>query len=238
MENINSENVKKSLSTKVLLFALVLIGLGMLLLLRNFEKYEDIINPILSWPSIIIAVGILNLNGRTAWFGIILIIFGGLFLAGNYLEINLDFHKIFWPLLIILFGLLIIFLATTNRKRHGYSKGVSSQNKIEEISVFGGAERVITADSFEGGEIINIFGGSKLDLRRSKLAPGDNNIDMVNIFGGSSLLIPAEWDVQVEVVSIFGGFSDKRHSTSIDRDKKLIIKGIAIFGGGEIKTHE
>jgi hypothetical protein len=44
--------------------------------------------------------------------------------------------------------------------------------------------------------------------------------------------------VQVEVVSIFGGFSDKRHSSTIDRDKKLIIKGVAIFGGGEIKTHE
>jgi predicted membrane protein len=191
MENINSENVKKSLSTKVLLFALVLIGIGVTLLLRNTGMISPETSKIIfSWPSIIVAVGILNLNGRTAWFGIILIIFGGLFLAGNYLEINLDFHKIFWPLLIILFGLLIIFLATTNRKRHGYSKGVSSQNKIEEISVFGGAERVITADSFEGGEIINIFGGSKLDLRRSKLAPGDNNIDMVNIFGGIFIIDP------------------------------------------------
>ena len=46
------------------------------------------------------------------------------------------------------------------------------------------------------------------------------------------------WDVKIDVIAIFGGFSDKRRNmtTSSEGDRRLVIKGIAIFGGGEIKS--
>ena len=43
----------------------------------------------------------------------------------------------------------------------------------------------------------------------------------------------------IDVVSIFGGFSDKRHDftdESKKENKELHIKGLLMFGGGEIKN--
>ena len=60
------------------------------------------------------------------------------------------------------------------------------------------------------------------------------------MFGGVEISVPRGWEVQVDVTSIFGGFNDKRGPVepSSDNDKKtLIIKGFAIFGGGEVKSY-
>ena len=47
-----------------------------------------------------------------------------------------------------------------------------------------------------------------------------------------------DWNIKINIISIFGGFADKRliSENDIDPSKKLIIKGIVIFGGGEIKS--
>jgi predicted membrane protein len=76
-------------------------------------------------------------------------------------------------------------------------------------------------------------------LLDADLTPGENVIDMFTLFGGSTLVVPRNWEVKVEITSIFGGFDDKRmyekQETSAD-DKILIIKGLAIFGGGDLKS--
>lgn len=94
--------------------------------------------------------------------------------------------------------------------------------------------------SFRGGKITSVFGGGTYDLTSAQLAPGINILDQVTIFGGSKLIVPNDWDIKIEVTAIFGGFSDKRGKlpvqTSIS-EKKLVIKGVAIFGGGEIISY-
>ena len=42
-----------------------------------------------------------------------------------------------------------------------------------------------------------------------------------------------------DVISVFGGFSDKRNTIMPNQnieDKTLVIKGLVIFGGGEIRN--
>ena len=44
----------------------------------------------------------------------------------------------------------------------------------------------------------------------------------------------------MNVTSIFGGFSNKSvkdPSSFVDQSKTLIIKGLVVFGGGELKTY-
>lgn len=118
------------------------------------------------------------------------------------------------------------------------SKGPAS-DFLDEVNVFGGSERKIYSKSFRGGEITSIFGGSTYDMLDCELADGKNVLECVNIFGGSKLIIPSHWKVHLEVVSIFGGFADKRRSAPIafdEKNKELFITGVAIFGGGEIKS--
>ena len=53
--------------------------------------------------------------------------------------------------------------------------------------------------------------------------------------------MPDDWDIKIKVQPIFGGFSDTHriHPQNTDDELKseLIIKGMVIFGGGEIKSY-
>jgi len=56
------------------------------------------------------------------------------------------------------------------------------------------------------------------------------------VFGGASLIIPPDWNVKSDVLNLFGGFSDKRRTSQVNNNKTLTIKGVVIFGGGELKS--
>jgi hypothetical protein len=49
--------------------------------------------------------------------------------------------------------------------------------------------------------------------------------------------MPTDWNVKLEVFNIFGGYGDKRVRGQVDFNKTVIVKGVAIFGGGEIKSY-
>jgi len=71
------------------------------------------------------------------------------------------------------------------------------------------------------------------------MAEGNNVIDILALFGGTTIIIPKDWNVQINITPIFGGFSNKTAklpNLSIDYSRMLIIKGLCIFGGGEIKS--
>jgi len=108
------------------------------------------------------------------------------------------------------------------------------------MSIFGGGDRVISSRNFKGGRLTAIFGGSKYNMMNAQLAKGRNMIDIFTIFGGCKFIIPPDWEVKIEVSAIFGGFSDKRlipRDIPRDPSRELIIKGVAIFGGGDIVSY-
>jgi predicted membrane protein len=111
---------------------------------------------------------------------------------------------------------------------------------IDDIAIFGGGHKVIQSDNFKGGNITAIFGGSEIDLTQCKLAEGDNVLDVVIIFGGTEIIVPKDWNIRTNVTPLFGGFSNKSRrdaSQPLDTTRTLVIKGLALFGGGEIKSY-
>ena len=108
---------------------------------------------------------------------------------------------------------------------------------LDDVNIFGGHDRIVTTKSFRGGSVISIFGGGKYDLRKSTLSHETNILEMINVFGGSKLIVPSDWEVKIEIVAIFGGYNDKRVVNDVMSEQKLIIKGIALFGGGEITSY-
>lgn len=124
-------------------------------------------------------------------------------------------------------------------KAENKTKFKSAKEFIEEVSVFGGSTKVLHTDNFRGGSIISIFGGSEINLSDCKLAEGENVLEITAIFGGASLIVPSDWKIEIDVLPIFGGFGDKRIKNpkiSFDEGKILVIKGLVLFGGGEIKN--
>ncbi|MFO7613971.1 MAG: DUF5668 domain-containing protein [Bacteroidales bacterium] len=238
MENTEKHPVRNGLKRKSLVFGLLVLGLGLAWLMRNFGVIsENVWDHIFSWQMLLIAIGLINIvNDSSRVFGWILISIGGFFLLSDIYDWPTSFRSVFWPALLILIGLVLIFGSSKIfRRRHfSFSQG---EDFIEEVAIFGGGDRVVDSQAFRGGEIIAIFGGSKIDLTRAQLAPGKVEIENVAIFGGSTLIVPSDWNVNIEVFNIFGGYSDKRvRSGNVDYNKAITVKGVAIFGGGEIKS--
>ena len=221
-----------------------LIGLGLVFLFDRMnlipEGWRDII---LSIPMLLIFIGLINIfRNQSRFAGLILIIIGGAFLLPDVFNLPFETKQLIWPLILILIGIFIVF-KTQNRKRpHVFfpqSETTNSNERIEEVAIFGGGKRVIASQNFKGGTITAIFGGLELDLSDAELSDEGAVIELSCIFGGATLIVKPEWDVQVQVTSVMGGFSDKRKvykPTGTPSTKKLLIKGEAIFGGGEPKS--
>jgi predicted membrane protein len=237
MENLDSKQIRPGLKRKSLVFGLVVLALGFIWLFHNFGMINETVwDHIISWQMLLIAIGVINLaNGHGRGFGGVLILIGGFFLLSDIYGWPVTFTQIFWPSLLILVGLFLLSGSSRIFRRRFVSIG-EGEDYIDEVSVFSGTDRVIHSKSFKGGKVVSIFGGSKLDLSRSTIEPGIHELEVVAIFGGSTLIVPADWNVKVEIFSIFGGFEDKRMIGQIDFSKTLILKGVAIFGGGEVKT--
>jgi predicted membrane protein len=218
---------------------ILLAGLALLLSNLGFLDFE-LRRYILRWQMILIVIGTIFIISRDKrGTGIILLIIGIAFYIRDYLDLSFNFWQIFWPSMLILAGILILFRHKINSV-DCQKKTLSDEDIIDEVNVFGGGDRTIVSQNFSGGKILAIFGGSNFNLTRAKLAPGQNSIDVMAVFGGMKLIVPEDWKIKINVVSIFGGFSDKHgypsKSSTNPAESELIIKGFVMFGGGEIKS--
>lgn len=235
---------KEKKMKKIVLGIIIILG-GSLMLGFNHGFIDDSYRHIVySWQMLLIAIGIVELFDKERFAtGIILLLVGGAFMIKKLVGYDEYFMKAFWPTLIILFGLMIIFRNVFFKNRMKFFKremncdSESNVDKLEEINIFGGSKKRYNNKKFKGGSMINIFGGSELNLYEADLEPGPNVLECVNIFGGMVLIVPNDWTIRLEMVSVFGGFADKRHHYDMNNaDKILVIKGVSIFGGGEIKN--
>ncbi len=223
------------------IFGIVLLLIGTALIANQFNIIPfQIREALFTWQAILILIGAVMLTRKENNFtGFILIGVGAFFLVPRFVDLPFEYRGLFWPVFLVLLGILLIFRSTSIFGREKSERGFSD-DYVDDLNVFGGHDRKINSMSFRGGKITSVFGGGTYDLTSAQLAPGINILDQVTIFGGSKLIVPNDWDIKIEVTAIFGGFSDKRGKlpvqTSIS-EKKLVIKGVAIFGGGEIISY-
>lgn len=214
-------------------FGIILLVIGSLLFIERTDLFFYHINLpwwIFSWHTILIAIGIILLvstSNRTG--GTILICIGAFTLLPHW-----------WPLLIILLGIYLI--TRKGGSNFNFSSTTTEENNpdtIDVVTIFGGCNKFFQSENFKGGSVLAAFGGSEINLYGCKLAEGKNYLDVTAIFGGSTIQAPSEWNIQIDVTPIFGGATDKRiKSPNIiyDNSRVLVVKGVAIFGGIDIKN--
>lgn len=243
MERLNQERPKTN-NARVII-GLVFLTLGALLFADRFDIIPFNWNQyIFTWQSLLIGIGLISLaKSESRATGLVLITIGGFFLTAKILGFHYPIRQFFWPTVFVALGLILILQKGGSHScssKFGLNKGVIDMDVIDDVAIFGGSEQKVTSKNFRGGKISNIFGGSKFDMMDAELAPGRNVLDMFCLFGGSTLVVPAGWRVKIEVTAIFGGYNDKRRLApkpeQLD-DKELVIKGVVIFGGGEIKGY-
>jgi len=220
------------------LLGIFFVAIGAVMLANNYGWIEyDLFRHLISWPMLLIVIGLFNL-ARKAYTPAIILISIGLFFLFDFPD-----WEDLWPALFIIVGFsFILQWRRSPRPRQSENLGPdyisSSTDYIDETAIFGGRTLSVVSENFQGGKITSIFGGSKINLRYAKPVPGCT-IDVANIFGGTKIIVPEDWNIKVEVVSIFGGFEDKRGVSVISRTgsgKVVVIKGTCIFGGGEVNT--
>ena len=211
---------------------IVLVILGLVFLLRNIHLLP--LPPVFfSWKALLIVIGVVGIAlGRRE--GFVPLAIGALFIfIYDILGLYYFSFRDLWPLALVLVGIALLM-------RHRKSTQTDSSNpQIDEMALFSGVEKQVSSEGFVGGKVTSMFGGIDIDLRPATLSPEKNIIDLFTIFGGAEFKVPSDWTVNVsELTVLFGAFEDKRSidSSSTDPSKVLYIKGLILFGGGEIRN--
>ncbi len=227
-----------------LVFATLLIVAGTLLFLGNLGLWP--VREIWDyWPLVLIAIGVVKLlgsqyaSGRV--LGILLITFGTLFLTVTLRIFHISPQDDSWPisLLLIAFGVIalikVLESGRTPKPALGFpSPSTSSEDLANTWAVFAEVKRKIDTKSFQGGEVLAIFGSVDLNLRRAEISSAGRSatIEANVIFGSIKIRVPDNWRVNLAGAAALGSYSDKTTppAASDAATPVLTITGFAVFG--------
>lgn len=219
---------------KNLLIGMIFIIIGAVWALDNVEIIPwQFRHFLFRWENILILIGsYLLISKDNVKAGAILLSLGVFFSLDNWFGIYVTIFDL-WPLLLVFTGIYLI--ARNNKEDKEVVEPQNEQDLIEDTAIFSGGDKIVSTKSFKGGTLTAMFGGSNIDLTTADIQEGTPVIDVFYMFGGSKIRVPQNWHVELRVTNLFGAISDKRIITENSApDKKLIIKGLIIFGGSEI----
>jgi predicted membrane protein len=226
-EQVMRSSFNAGVATKVIL-GLSLVSLGILLAADNL----DLINSgryLRYWPAAILLIGLVQVFAGSRIFGVILSVIGASLLAANVGLVRFTVFDLFWPVVLIGVGGLLVARAVGYRwQQHLPEPGrtvwaIMSTPKVD-----------ITDKDFRSLNTVAFMGGSEIDLRQADITHGPAVIDCLAVWGGIEITVPPQFDIVGEVVPFMGGFE----ITTVpggNRDKQLIIRGVACMGGIEVK---
>lgn len=226
---------------------LLLVG-SVFLLNRLGIHFPDFI---FSWQMFLIAIGIF-VGIRKEFQGsgwLIMILIGSLFLINEYFVFG-ELRRFILPIILIGMGLFFIMRPKKNYVIHDESgtglyetddvnsMNGTSEDFIDTTSIFGGTKKKVFSKNFKGGSMVNIFGGSEINLTQADIN-GTAVIEVTTMFGGATLLVPSHWNVVSDAVAILGEVKDKRVMQNIPENNKktLLIKGTVVLGGIDVKSY-
>ena len=248
-----------------LIWGFIIVGVGVALLLDHMgvlafgEVYRF-------WPLVLVVFGLMNITTQSGrGFGILLIAAGILLQLNKLGLIRLSFADV-WPLAIIAIGVLLIWgsletrgvIRIKNRLRSKINvdwtkpgaaeafrqriieESSDSDTSMTAVAVFGGCERQYSGQHFQAGKVTSIFGGVELDFRDAEI-DDEAVLEISCVFGGVEIRVPETWQVHSRSLPMFGGFEDKTRQTkgadpTAAKRKTLIITGVIVFGGVEIRN--
>lgn len=214
----------------------ILAGLGVVLfggLLLLDSLNIDGLGNILGtwWPLFVIGAGILIfLNDAKSYMWALLVTGLGIgYLLDNFNIIDFNPWQIFWPAVIIVVGLSILF-------RHSGTQQRLTKEKSDDVSaILGGIDHINKSTDYKGGKVTAVLGGVKLDLRKAVIKD-EATLDVFSLMGGVELFVPENVVVKSKAAVIMGGIENKAQTTSSKNSPSLYITGDIIMAGVEVKS--
>jgi predicted membrane protein len=212
---------------------IVLVGLLLLLSTTDFVATENLWDYL---PLVFVVLGVWALvrsRFRNLTGPVMVVAVAATFQARNLGYITDEQIGQWWPLFVVLFG--VLYVLGRSRRTRGVSVDASDAGTISTVSLFSGTRRRVTGDGFRGGDVLVAFGGAELDLRDAAVANPPATIECLVAFGGAEIQVPEDWTVEIDVLSLFGGSEDNRPPTDTGGDVDLVVTGLALFGGVSIE---
>jgi len=155
----------------------------------------------------------MNIFFGNLFWGILLILWGGSLILKTF-NIHMPLAKIFFAVVIILFGLKLLlgdkitwFNSGRTYKQHGASY-IRSNNT---------------------GEYTFVFSGGTIDL--TDIDPNSKNLEITVVFGSADVLLPSHLNFDIEPTSVFGSTSLPEKKLNPQAGGRAIrIESSAVFG--------
>lgn len=219
-----------------LVVGLIVITLGVLFTLDNLGIVDS--SRVLEWwPAVLVAVGISRLTGwgtrRRYTSGSVLVALGAWMLLHNLGYLPYGVSDL-WPVLFIVVGASIVTRALGRGPVP--DAGGDPSSTIHAFAMWAGTQSNVRSTDFRGGDVTAIMGGHEIDLRSAKTGSTPAVLDVCVIWGGVELKVPEDWNVSSEAMVIMGGLESHTKPSTGDSRVNLILRGIVLMGGVEIKN--
>jgi len=219
--------------TPRMILGLAVMVVGVLFTLDNLG-YLDAGQYLRFWPIVFVLVGIVKLlppYGRSSgWIWIL----GGCALLAHQLG-RVDISH-WWPLLLVALGAQIVWRAATRPRRVGRPRDNVDDAVVSAFAFMSGSKHTSRSQAFRGGELTAIMGGVEVDLRAAAVAESPAVIDVFAFWGGIEIRVPDDWAVVSEGFALMGAFEDETRPAPGEVHTKLVLKGLAIMGGVEVRN--
>lgn len=218
----------------------LIVLIGVLLLLATTDVIE--ITTVWEWvPLLFVLLGVWALlwSGFRNLVGPVMVIaIAGTFFLRNIGVLPDGTLSTWWPLFVILFGILLMFNRSRRRQRLRLEGGGTATETVV-IALFDNDERRLQTAQFTGGEIFSLFGSAIIDLRDADIRSKPAVIETIAIFGDAEVRVPQEWDVRLETLNLLGDTTDRRpESGETDPSGEhphLVVTGVSLFGDIDIR---
>jgi predicted membrane protein len=236
--------------------AIILLAIAAYVVLANSGLLDMLgIGSLIGWafrsifnliPAAILGLGILWLirakegsKPAIAWF---VTFFGAVLLTSQFDLFGLSFGDMFLPMTLVVIAFIVLnprqlLPRFINTRSDELGEG---NEPIQLLAFMGGSELEYTTQSLVGGEVVAVMGGYKLDFTQADMEGDSMQLNLYCIMGGCEIIVPPNWEVEKRgAVCIMGGFSNKTRCLAEELElprKTLIIKGLALMGGGEVRN--
>lgn len=208
------------------------------------------------WPVLLVAVGVVKIVQTSSWvsyaWSLVWIVVGLWLLGQNVGLITISIWSL-WPLLLVLLGATILWRAfwpqpaccspqvrvsvdPVGGKTSSGGPAPARDSYVKAVAVMAGLERASDSDDFRGADLVAIMGGCELDLRQATIAGDQAVIDVMAFMGGIEIYVPKSWAIEAKVLPLMGGVGDETRLDKSGPTKRLVIRGLALMGGVEIKN--
>lgn len=218
-----------------LIIGLLFLTAGVVLLLDNFGVLRA--HTILRlWPAGLIMIGLAMIAqaqraaGRVS--GLFWTFIGTWLLLGNLDVLDLEIWDL-WPIPLVIAGAYLIWQGISGPDD---PDALQKETTFSALAVMGGVGRKINSPDFRGGEATALLGGVKVDLQDAGIMAAEAVIDVFAFWGGIEITVPEGWAVINRVVPVLGGADDRTRPSTDPAAKRLVIRGICVMGGVEVKS--